>query len=131
MGMFDYVRCEYALPEGAPTTGYQTKDTDAQYLETYVIAEDGRLFDKDGEPVAFHGALNFYASNVSGTCGYGYITGDNRRAEHWDFTALYDHGALLKLEGGREPVEPFFDRDPLTREQFWQELRPTQGESNG
>jgi len=50
MGMFDYVICEYPLPENAPkyATGaeFQTKDTDAQYLETYVITKEGRLIHK-------------------------------------------------------------------------------------
>jgi hypothetical protein len=48
MGMFDYLKCKYPLPESAPSwvtseTEFQTKDTDAQYLEYYTITEEGRL----------------------------------------------------------------------------------------
>jgi hypothetical protein len=47
MGMFDYVICEYPLPRNAPKYAvgaqFQTKDTESQYLETYVITKEGRL----------------------------------------------------------------------------------------
>jgi hypothetical protein len=48
MGMFDYLLCEYALPIGVPDwltndIVFQTKDTESQYMETYVITEQGRL----------------------------------------------------------------------------------------
>lgn len=47
MGMFDYVKCEYPLPGGIPEWAkaciFQTKDTDAQFMETYVITKEGRL----------------------------------------------------------------------------------------
>lgn len=48
MGMFDYLLCEYSLPDTAPkwineTTLWQTKDTDAQYMEYYTITKEGRL----------------------------------------------------------------------------------------
>lgn len=45
MGMFDYLRCEMPLPVEWPTEGFgfQTKDTDAQYMERYTITSDGRL----------------------------------------------------------------------------------------
>src|SRR5690348_24112 len=107
MGLFDHVRCLYPLPEGAPTEGYQTKDTDEQYLGLYEIAADGRLrhevchiedrSDKSApegsllrlagmmtrvsdswEDVPFHGALHFYGGFEM----------------EWIFVALYDHGTL-------------------------------------
>ncbi len=40
MGMFDYLRCEYPLPDEAPVDGWQTKDTPNQVLEKYVITRD-------------------------------------------------------------------------------------------
>ena len=44
MGMFDYIKCEYPLPDGGPQDGeFQTKDTDAMYLECYRITKEGRL----------------------------------------------------------------------------------------
>ena len=121
MGLFDDVRCDYPLPEGAPTDGYQTKDTAAQSLETYLIAEDGRLLDENGAVVPFHGSLNFSASNVSGSGPNGYLTNDDKRAEFWDFTARYDHGTLLDLTGGRQPVPVFYDREPCPRKKFWRD----------
>lgn len=47
MGVFDYLRCKYPLPvEGSNDLEYQTKDTDAQYLDEYEIREDGTLWHK-------------------------------------------------------------------------------------
>lgn len=45
MGMFDDLRCKYPLPlAGANDLVYQTKDTDAQFLDMYEIREDGTLW---------------------------------------------------------------------------------------
>lgn len=45
MGMFDNVVCEYPLPvEGANAFVFQSKDTDAQYLDNYKIKADGTLW---------------------------------------------------------------------------------------
>ena len=45
MGVFDYLRCKYPLPvSGANDLEFQTKDTDAQYLERYEIRADGTLW---------------------------------------------------------------------------------------
>ena len=38
MGMFDYIECQYPLPDGfVPAVGElaQSKDTDSQYLDVY------------------------------------------------------------------------------------------------
>jgi hypothetical protein len=44
MGLFDNVRCKYPLPDPeAQDLEYQTKSTFAPYLESYIIAQDGRL----------------------------------------------------------------------------------------
>jgi hypothetical protein len=48
MGLFDYILVQFPLPETAPNwidkdTEWQTKDTDAQFLETYIITKEGRL----------------------------------------------------------------------------------------
>lgn len=44
MGMFDYINCEYNLPDGFDSSGieFQTKDLGNQ-LDTYTISADGRL----------------------------------------------------------------------------------------
>ncbi len=45
MGMFDELRCHYPLPiEGTNGLLFQTKDTDAQFLDLYEIREDGTLW---------------------------------------------------------------------------------------
>lgn len=45
MGMFDEIKCKYPLPlEGANDLLYQTKDTDAQFMDLYEIREDGTLW---------------------------------------------------------------------------------------
>lgn len=45
MGVFDYLRCSYPLPrQGANALEYQTKDTEAQYMEHYEIRADGTLW---------------------------------------------------------------------------------------
>ena len=45
MGMFDYVKCDWPLPDGKPTPGdmFQTKDFDEPYMERYTITKEGRL----------------------------------------------------------------------------------------
>lgn len=45
MGLFDYVRCDYPLPDGKPTPRelFQTKDFPEPYMERYTITGEGRL----------------------------------------------------------------------------------------
>ena len=125
MGMFDYLRCEYPLPDGfdAAKIWFQTKDTDAQYLDEYEIRDDGSLWHaepssepKTYERVEFHGALNFYTSNICGSGPHGVMTDDDRPPWVADYTALYDHGRLLKIEGAYsldkiDPEYPWLSRD--------------------
>lgn len=48
MGLFDYLHCKYPLPvDGANALEFQTKDTDAQYMDHYEIREDGSLWHED------------------------------------------------------------------------------------
>lgn len=45
MGLYDEIKCYYPLPvEGANNLSFQTKDTDAQYIDNYEIREDGTLW---------------------------------------------------------------------------------------
>nr|MCU0973836.1 hypothetical protein [Burkholderiales bacterium] len=113
MGMFDWVRCTYPLPAGAPVDGYQTKDTPRQFLDHYEIREDGTLWREDydiedhSDPSAtgimrivgcmarvnerwiqeddFTGEVRFYGSRTPlGT--------------EWDFSAYFVKGKLRHLE---------------------------------
>lgn len=48
MGMFDNIKCSYPLPiEGLENEVFQTKDTPAQFLDTYEIREDGTLWHEE------------------------------------------------------------------------------------
>jgi hypothetical protein len=52
MGLFDYVRCEMALPETPLPPAdeiFQTKTFEDPYMETYVITADGRLVKREVE----------------------------------------------------------------------------------
>ena len=120
MGMFDHIRCDHPLPDGFDGgLTYQTKDTDEQYLSHYLIAADGTLW-LDGKQVDHHGRIEFYTSNISGTNGKGgYVTDDGLPAWSRNYIALFDHGKLLKIEGGLEP-EMWPDMKLMTQEEFWE-----------
>lgn len=61
MGMFDYVDCEKALPDGwKPIVSLQTKDFANPQLETYTITGGGRLI-LNGVDQNYHGCMNFYS----------------------------------------------------------------------
>jgi hypothetical protein len=80
--MFDYVKCDVPLPDGANDGGvFTTKDFQDPYMETYTISKEGRLIhhkprytcDPPDQPVGdidmnFHGYLRFHrwdnAANV-------------------------------------------------------------------
>ena len=48
MGMYDYVKCEYPLPVvGANELQYQTKDTPCQWMDLYVIKDNGTLWHEE------------------------------------------------------------------------------------
>lgn len=96
MGMFDWIRCEYPLPDepNGASLRFQTKDTPNQMLDDYRIDVNGELWvttydiEDRGDPNAegvrrifgmmtrvnereervtdFTGTINFYISNLSG-----------------------------------------------------------------
>ena len=114
MGMFDYVVCKMPLPEPAAPLGtqFQTKDTEAQYLETYRIESDGSLIhealdyewdserNEDGSVktiagalkrvnrrdmvIPYHGDIYFYGSND--------ITN-----ERWEYSARFTDGKCVRI----------------------------------
>ena len=129
MGMYDHVIPEHPLPDGHDPAGeeYQTKDTPAQFLDTYKITAEGRLehelcdvedrsdpraegfermfgmmtrVNRRWENVSFHGDLTFYTSNVSGTSGVGVVTSDNKPPVYREYTALFKDGQLIDIRGG-------------------------------
>jgi hypothetical protein len=145
MGMFDYVKCLYLLPDGEDGSAieFQTKDTDAQYMDLYEIREDGTLWHQvyDVEDHSDHkaegimrfsgcmtrvrehwvqefttGAINFYSSNVRGSGPRGCLTDDAQTpATFWDYTALFDNGKLVNIVGGKK-IDA--ERQVISREEF-------------
>ena len=48
MGMFDYLRCEYKLPvKDSNSILFQTKDTPNQFMDEYLIDENGDLYEEE------------------------------------------------------------------------------------
>ena len=132
MGMFDYLKCKYPLPDaGDNDLEYQSKDTPAQFLDNYEICADGSLWhlgydienrsdpnaeglarlvgglsrvNERWEPVSFTGEIRFYC-----------YVGENQCTE---FSAYFVNGMLnfltpigkerifvksqVKLRSGRE-----------------------------
>jgi antitoxin YefM len=109
MGLYDNLLCKCPLPDGwVPTGTFQTKDTPAQYLDTYVIREDGTLLHQEsGEVVPIHGCIEFYDTNVNAYCprvGGGHVltTSDGQPPWRANYEALYDRGKLIRIDGARE-----------------------------
>ena len=114
MGMFDYIRCKYPLPiSETQDLQYQTKDTDAQFLDLYELREDGTLWheevkrewreDKDAP-------LGGYFDAVSTECVQQPIAGEirfysdygqkNSRGwgDRWvEYSAYFENGKLIRL----------------------------------
>ena len=106
MSLYDELICDYPLPDGwsPPPPGiFQTQDTPAQYLGQYCLTAEGTLMDATGSAVPFHGALTFYASNVCGVGPHGVVAHDHAPPWWAEYTALFDHGVLLKIEGAQHP----------------------------
>lgn len=127
MGMFDYIRCEYALPEQVRgVQGWQTKDTPEQYMETYAIREDGSLWHLPwhfevavgappmpqpfSEPREYEDWARRWRSRVQdepvrtmmtdAVCFY-----TEHEGVWWEFCALYRRGELLALDQVSPVVE--------------------------
>jgi hypothetical protein len=78
MGMFDYIRCEVPLPDGANPPELQIKDFDCDML-THVISPDGQLLLEGGRKTDYSGTIFF--------------SGDG----HY-YSALFDQGKLVRIE---------------------------------
>jgi hypothetical protein len=111
MGMYDSIRCEYALPGDAPANAaeldFQTKDLDC-LLETFTINKEGLLEGKE----QFTGSISFYTSNIVAS-GPGIYTADGEDAQHLEYLAVFVDGKISKIteiENRKEPalkVRPF------------------------
>lgn len=120
MGMFDYIRCEQPMPEGAPDV-FQTKDLDCM-MDSYTITADGRLIKhqvryeivpeeerpyyntpKWGNPMyTMCGSVKSipigdWDTNFHGDVQFYAMS----RGRWWDFVALFKDGQLIDLRGGQ------------------------------
>lgn len=89
--MFDWINCDYPLPNGKPAemvsesdpASYQTKDLD-NGLDVYRITADGRLLferrgewgdNNEGQYIEYTGKLSFYYPPYTATFEKGQLTG--------------------------------------------------------
>ena len=105
MGMFDYINYQ--------GQSYQTKDTPAQYTDTYEIRDDGTLWHKAydtsiiKDPRSFFGAY-YKKENIRWEfCKefdglivfYRNAVADNPNSERIEHKALFSDGKMIKLNG--------------------------------
>ena len=109
MGMFDYVVCEYALPDGwVEPNGWEwlTKDFPDPYLTTYVIETDGILQRNSShgkkshlEKYTFTGEVEFYGSNIqcSGPPNY-IVTRNDEPPLSKTYRVIFFYGQVHSIE---------------------------------
>lgn len=99
MGMFDYVRCEYPLPDGRNPTAnsYQTKDL---YLELGLatITAEGQLLYRDYEEPESSNRNDDYTGSLS---FYDFVS---KTGEWFEYTAEFVDGKLQSITS--EPPRP-------------------------
>ena len=90
MGLFDYLKCEYSLPDGGSgeDLSFQTKSFYWQF-EKYVITKEGKLIHDPNlwgkATVAFDGEFSFYTSKGSR---------EDRNFEWLEYSARFVGGQL-------------------------------------
>lgn len=131
MGMFDYVQCDYPLPDGFKPKGssrdFQTKAFDRPFMEPYTITAEGRLLKEDGEyettpekerpyygKPGFEGLMKFCGSirkvnkRIVDTEYHGdfnFYDWDDELKLMRDYTARFTNGQLEWIRGGLEKAE--------------------------
>lgn len=100
MGMFDYIKCDYPLPQSRVQGNvFQTKDFDSN-MDSYLITQDGKLQKTSGnwfgrkiengdyKDVPYNGVINFYELLVF-----------NTEFKQWyEYSATFVDGWLVDLE---------------------------------
>lgn len=111
MGLFDYIECDYPLPDGfdpkVARATFQTKDTPSQQLDTYVITADGRLLCEGCEVTDFHGDIRFYTSNWAGWDDARFITEGDAAPFACEYVARFTDGRVSRITGGDTTAETF------------------------
>jgi hypothetical protein len=92
MGMFDRVRCKYPLPDpDAQDLEFQSKTTPAQWLDDYIITQDGRLL---------HEAYEIRADESEDSSRGGFMERIDQRWETVDFSGPLEIHARGKSPEG-------------------------------
>ncbi len=83
MGLFDYIHCEYPLPNGGDSQReFQTKSIGYSYMNIYKICSEGKLWKKEKEAwfeiLAYRGEIIF---------------GDLEN----DYSALFNKGKVIDI----------------------------------
>lgn len=120
MGMFDYVKCEYPMPEGfedVQDAAHQTKDLEC-YMTNYLITREGRLVEhrrfyedhptetrrdailKRDVPVRVRNGESFTDLDFHGDLDFG--TFNTETSESVDLLARFTEGCLQWIKGTRE-----------------------------
>lgn len=103
MGMFDYVKCEYPLPDGWKPSGlFQTKDLECA-LGTYTITKEGRIGGTNTDYyICYTGVVSIYDSNISAS-GAGYcLTDDNQKPWSREYKFTFVDGVVQNVTGGAD-----------------------------
>ena len=92
MGMFDYVKCEYPLPDDGPQhVVFQSKDLPHLLFDNFVITKNGRLI---------HKVYNSYIdTNFHGEIRFCDLT---EKKEWFEYSALFNDGQLIVIKRLKE-----------------------------
>jgi hypothetical protein len=111
MGMFDYVKCLYPLPDNIPDDeAFQTKDL-TNVLADYTITTDGHLKENSGNEDLSHftGKIEMYWSNVVAS-GPGLYTRDGEDAHFLEYAVTFVDGTVARVDQLKNDYEPALER---------------------
>lgn len=92
MGMFDYIICEYPLPDGLVFNDFQTKDL-GKYLIQYKIDKDGYLW-VDDRKIKWKDSPDWVRVNTSEDIIFYTCSG----SKWYQYKAIITKGKLVSLE---------------------------------
>ena len=122
MGMFDYLRCEYPLPDADMQDHvFQTKSLADPWSHDYVISKDGWLFLKEWDCGNCHHTARHVPVEFSGFIEFHDFRADIG-SEWMSYGAIFEHGKLSKLE-----VDPWGQKITPDSDSAPQESQPHPG----
>ena len=136
MGMFDYLKCEYKLPDlgsgadndwiSSPSIFFQTKDTPSQTMSTYIISPNGELFEdysawnKEYQKSSIGGVIRFYETMRHPDDNMDFFGGDNPYEMGWvELEAVFNNGNLV----GEISLVEFRKPKKLSEEEFLEQKK--------